>query len=304
MRAISSLLSILKLGFFILLFGFGLCLAKIANKARLPGIRIRKKSLQTGILFYHHPVCKREVILVGTTHIGETPYFAQLKQIIDQFTKQGYKILFEGVGKPTEEETSKFTPPEQEIWRMLESMLKILHVLASMLKLEYQGKDWSKIGWINTDIPIYELVTKLADYPSKNLVRSVSDTKLWKEIEEGKHQALLTWLLNIILSNIVGISIVVRYIFRFKSSLPEHIIVDERNVIALQSIESYGIDSNVVSIWGAEHLRGLARGLTQRGYQHRKTLWLEAYTARSFGIRKLWKSFMEEMEEAEETDRQ
>ncbi|MEN9342149.1 MAG: hypothetical protein RIQ54_405 [Candidatus Parcubacteria bacterium] len=265
------------------LWPFWILFDKVVNLIGVRGIRSRNGKLQTPIVFYEHPVTKRVIVFVATIHIGEPAYYADIQQCIESL--QGYKILFEGVGKLSLQEEQILTETEQDVLGQFNVVFRFTRKLAEIMSLQFQKDGFMyHSSWINTDMKFYDLIRLFAQ---RNICLIKTDHDIDELFSNQLTQDFSRWLVNVFFSRPVSTIIIstgVAFFSKNKRAL-QGLILDTRNEVAFQHISKHlDDDANIVTIWGAAHLSGIEKKLKHAGFREIDRAWFTAYTVRDYSF--------------------
>lgn len=253
--------------------------ATIINLTNRKYARVINGKLQTPVVFYEHPVTKRIVVFVSTIHIAEQSYYAALYKLISSL--EGYKILFEGVGKLTPEEKRALKKKEKEISLQFDFIFRLIRKISEMLSLQGQKEGlFYPPSWINTDIRQSELIRLFVE---QNITLIKREKQFEKLLRKKSNRSMIKWTVNKLLINLTPI-LVLSLILRRNKRAEKKLILDHRNIIAVMGINEYLKDSNIVTIWGAAHLPGIEKELLKNGFRKFRKEWFTAYTDRNYSI--------------------
>ena len=283
-------------------YPFWLVFVKIANLIGVNGIRNINGKLQTPVVFYEHPVTKRIVAFVAAIHIGEPAYYAKIQKLIDSLTLKSYKILFEGIGKMSPQEEETLTPKEQEVAKQFRFVFDLIQKIAEVMSLQLQKEGLTYASsWVNTDMKLYDLIRSFA---RKNIdLVDLNKEKNIDRLSNESGQAIMRWLINKLFNRFVPLSIIfaITTFFSKNKRLAQKLILDDRNKIAVQGINEYLRDSNIVTIWGAAHLAGIEKQLKRAGFREIRREWFTAYTVKNYSLLNIPINFTKEAANAATT---
>lgn len=197
-------------------------------------VRLRKGNAETARRTYRRN--GRSVLLIGVAHIAEKQFWDELNNFIPTL---GYDVHFEGIGKP---KTSTKIGGYAEV--------------ADFIGLLDQGRGLNyDPTWRRTDLTFAEISEALG---AKRMDRMERDAAELADIKEsGFSTRTLRKVLVVVLS--------------FMPILPNRVILDRRNGIAVKHIEDSAND--VCAIWGAAHLPGIERKLRANGWKRAEESW-------------------------------
>jgi len=264
----------------IVIFSIGFILTRlislILGYLKIGSVLSLENKILTPVIHLKNHQTDKEIVLVGMMHIGDKEYYQQVQKLIDSFL--GYKILYEGIKKLSEEEISKLSPKEVKIFKKIEKNMNDRSVIAALLRIQDQKKGLLyDPHWICTDMTLFEFIKRLLE--SKTDSMFTSETRLPKKLAKFE-KLLFAWMFDLALERMSGIMLFAKFfgLFSKKERSLEKLIVHDRNIIAINSILAHVKDFNVVSIWGAAHLPGMVKELKKNGFRQEKKSWLVAYT--------------------------
>jgi hypothetical protein len=232
--------------------------------------------LKTPVLYLEHPTTRRRIILIGVMHIGERKYYEELQLLIDTFPK--YKILYEGIGKLSPGEWEKLTEKERHIYSCIIESIKTTSLLTMLLNIQGQREGLRYDSqWIRTDMSMFEFIRKVSAY---NIASIFPKTQIsFDKKGDAVDKALTAWICDIIIMRASFLVIVMNIIgfFSTKCKKSNKLLLDERNAIALEAIFRESKSADIVSIWGAEHLKGMLKVLKRAGYVKKDKHWIVCY---------------------------
>ncbi len=286
LKALSALSTLLVVGIIcVLLFPLWKLYCWIVNLFGTDSMRIKDKNLETPVVFYQHPVTRRMIVFIAMTHIGEKSYYSRVQEIINSLT--GYIVLFEGTGKLSPEEESSLSDKERSLKVQIDSMFEAIEEFSKILFLQHQKQGLSyDTSWINTDFTTYKILQELA---KENFNFFKPERNVDRLFEDKKYHRLIRWMVNTMFTNFVALALLsapIRLISR-KKRINEKIILDDRNVEAISGISKYIQQGDVISIWGAGHMKGISKWIKENGFLEVRREWIIAYRNRNYN---LWKS--------------
>ncbi|MHA7210830.1 TraB/GumN family protein [Arthrobacter sp. MDT1-65] len=206
-------------------------------------IRLRAGNIETAKRTYQRD--SRKVTLIGVTHIADAQFWDALNYCIDGL---GCEVHFEGIGKPKGE-----------------SSLGAYGELADFLKLldQPRGLNYEK-HWKRTDLTWDELSEALGAKKLERMERSA--TKGWDALTDAKEAGVSWRTARRALVLILGLM----------PTVPNKVLLDQRNDVAVKHIEEAGAD--VCAVWGAGHLSGIGNKLRANGWTLTSEVWDVAIT--------------------------
>lgn len=260
-------------------FPFFYVYARATRHIPLSFLRFRNGSIQTPVVHFKHKETGRELLFVGTMHVGEKEYYGEVLRIINE--RPSYKVLYETVRPMSEEDKDSLNEKERNVLRLIGSFKKFQKELCRCLSIVDQSSMIpTKDSWVNSDISMRELIYLLAKHDVK---LGVDESKIDWFFENGNQAR---WVLAGALRNIVPLGIIVGLASLIIPSfrIENEIILNFRNDIAIEHIRRIAND-DIVLTWGAAHLPGIANGLKTLGYREVKKEWLSAYKDRKYFLR-------------------
>lgn len=222
-------------------------------------IRLRRGNLQVATHAYYNPMTGRHFRLIGVCHMGSSRFWENTQNYIlglqTLFPKA--EVHFEGVLNDVD---FGATPAKGETDNIA--------ILAGALGLRYQreglthGKDW-----IRTDLSMSQILDKLQD-PEKFMKQHrdayVAAGEAVEAIKEFPWFAVLfRWILRYVLPPAVLFP---------RDTDNSRVIIDERNRYAVSAMVMTGTD--IITLWGAGHLKGMRKILEHSGYELLHTDWV------------------------------
>lgn len=239
------------------------------------------RSLKTPIVFLENPDTGREVVLVGMMHVGGGQYFKDVQGVIDSLSK--HRILFEAVGKLSAQERKKLNKREKKILNQFETMSKNSDIFREFIGFQDQRKGLAyDSSWVRTDMDMFALIKKFSHARINPISTGTKKGKLNKFFKgsDSSDRAITKWLLGYLLTLLPLFLILSRlmcFVMR-RSRLTYQVIIEERNLIAVNGIARYTEVSNIVSIWGAAHLPGMIKLLGKLGFREVQRKWITVFT--------------------------
>lgn len=262
----------------LILYPFWQLFAWTVNLVGVKGIRNTSGNIETPVVFYEHPETKRRVVFIATIHLAEAKYFAALQQLIRSLS--GYKILFEGVGKLSPQEKRALTEKERGVAKQFDYIFVIVREIGEMMSLQYQKEGLAyEPSWVNNDIRMYNLVQLFAQHDIRLLKKEMDFDKLFGD---ESAQLFTRWFVNKLFGQFVPVSVIVGILsfFSRNNRLAKKCILETRNEEAIRGINVHLAEGDVVTIWGAAHLRGIEKRLKQTGFREVRREWFTAYHVR------------------------
>ncbi len=255
--------------------------AWLVNSIGVKGIRNKNGRLETAVVFYHHPKTKKQVVFIATLHLAEREYYAALQQRITALP--GHQILFEGVGKLSAQEEQALTEKEHSVAKHFDDIFGWMRKIGELMSLQYQKEGLTyDSSWINTDIRLSELIRSFARH-------DIYLTNQEKKIDSlfcNESAQFTKWFINKLFSRFVPGAVLIdalAFLSR-KKRLAKKFILDARNTKAVRGINEHLKNGNIVTIWGAAHIRGIERELKRSGFRAVRREWFAAYHVRDYNL--------------------
>lgn len=249
---------------------------------RLPyaGLRVRRGHVETAIHTFRRMEDGRTITLIGTQHVGEPDYFAELRKVIDEVTAAGAVVHWDLLrGKSADAEAAAQTSAERAAFGELNR--ETLDTTPNTPKRI--GLGWVRQveglppgpDWVNTDVTAVDMVRLLGPVRASRRRPSVGARML--ETVIAKYEADL--------SDANRRFVQACYYSQLKKSVRRRArgIADpvraavvgtwrECNAVAVALAET----RDVVMVWGAGHLAGFAAILLRNGFGLASTRWVFA----------------------------
>jgi len=232
-------------------------------------LRVSRHRVRTAVWTLVHPITGRTVTLAGTMHIGDTAYFRALSVLLNGLAVGGAEIHVEGIARRDGEHLSRRERnrlAEAETWNDAETA----GAAVKLLRLQSQGVELRlPEGARNIDLSHAELLRRVGwrNYRRLFAVPAAAPAS-------------------------AGFGPVVRAAIRFqlrhshgldalRSLRPRNrrvnrVVMGERNRCAFDGATDALNRSDVVLVWGTDHLPGLADLFTAEGYRLSGEAWFEA----------------------------
>jgi len=232
------------------------------------GLRVAGRRVETAVWTLRHPRTGRTATLVGTMHIGDARYFDELSEMLAGLAAGGAEVHLEGIAhreddRVTEWERARLA--EAKGWRNPETS----GTAVTLLRVESQS---------------------LLRLPEETRNIDLSHAELLRRLGWGAYRRLFA--LGPTTLPGPGLAPIVRAAIRFqlrhsrglellRSTRPgsrrvNRVVIDERNAVAFAGAADALERRDVVLVWGADHLPGLARLFARAGYRPLAERWLSA----------------------------
>ncbi|HEU5114907.1 MAG TPA: hypothetical protein VFT82_04035 [Candidatus Paceibacterota bacterium] len=268
-------------------------LTKVLGWFKIGDVIAVKDTLMTPTVTLVHPKTGRKVVIIGVMHMGRPGYFEEIQKAIEKLS--GYKVLFEGVGRLTDEEKAGLTPDERRIFDQFDAAMKSRNVIQILLGLSGQTDDLKyDPSWIRTDMRMIDFIRRF-DEAKVDPFPTMKVSTLQKLLEKETESKLFAWVFDLILFRLPALFFCFDLVGRFrkKESVRKQVILDERNAIAVDGILRESVSADVVTIWGAAHLPGMIARLRAAGFRKTAKTWMPVYERRKGLLGEFWKSFRE-----------
>lgn len=292
MKILKGILGITAFLFIAIFLFFLKIISYLMGILRIGSVLCLNQKILVPVIHMYNPLTHKRVILIGVMHIANKEYYQKIQQIVDALN--GYKILYEGLGKITVAEELLLSNDEKNLYEKMQRVMQHRTIIAALLKIQGQ-RDGLRYddSWINTDMSLFSFIKKIHER-KLNLFKSENDFKV--DFKKKSDHLGLVWMLDIVFMRMSAIMLLSNLFsfFSTKKRKENQLIVKERNAIALSGIFKEVKDSNVVSIWGAAHLPGMVHELKKAGFKQKEKHWFVAYTAPKGRFKNFFNSFDEE----------
>ncbi len=231
-------------------------------------MRIRGSRVATAVRTLVHPRTHRVVTLVGTMHIGEARYFEELSAVVEGLSASGAEVHVEGISHRYDDYMRKWERNclvAADGWAHPETI-----GAATSLGVESQGVrmrlpeearniDLSHVellrgvGWDNYRRLFAPRLAEPSGRRAGPVVRRAISF-------EFRHRGALDRLRSL----------------RGRHRTMNQVVIRDRNRIAFAGAVEALARGDVVLVWGADHLPGLARLFSLQGFHLRRETWFEA----------------------------
>jgi hypothetical protein len=231
-------------------------------------IRITGNRLSTAVRTFVHPRTARIVTLVGTMHIGEAGYFEELSSLLDGLAAGGAEVHVEGIHD--REDRSMRSWERNYLAAAYSWAHPETSGAAAFLGVDSQG-DRLRLpaDARNVDLSHVELLRRVG----RNNYRHLFGPPLADPSASGggpvmravmrfelRHRGTLNRL----------------RLLRGRNRKVQQVVIRDRNRVAFAAAVESLVRRDVVLVWGADHLPGLARLFALQGYHLRREQWLDA----------------------------
>jgi hypothetical protein len=259
---------------------------------RVTGIlRVRHRTLQTPVARYRHRGSGRVVTLVGTMHIGEKTYYERLHALVSGLEAAGASVHYEWIRPAAEEEWAAASDSERALrpgmWKDQDR--------AALAACRYLG--WipqpfplgNAASWHNSDLTDLELIRRAGPGIVRERQRAAEEADFTDDELEMMLGAGMTVYTRLLALDRFGLlqRLAKRVALGDQRLDIDGVAIGERNRTALAALPPGG---DVVLLWGAGHLPGLATGLRNAGYRRQSIEWVTVGTvpALQASARAIW----------------
>lgn len=224
--------------------------------------RTRPVGLQTATDTYTNG--PKTVVVIGVTHVATREYWDHLNRTLADLEADGYQVQYETV------KCDIPNPPPNPL---------PLREIATLLDLTYQaaaeGMTRPPDHWVNADMPLSQI---LADADPAQLQAAYDDggakgADILKTLQETPlARRLFRWIL------VRALPVAERLVGATPYGVPKATIIDARDAIAATHALTH--PGNVVTVWGAGHLKGIGKHLRAAGYKRTTRTWATSIPAR------------------------
>ncbi|MDQ7907585.1 hypothetical protein RB614_23985 [Phytohabitans sp. ZYX-F-186] len=238
-----------------------------------PGVRIRRRQLQTAVRHFRHRRDGRRITLVATIHCALPVYFTELKHLICQIEQTGAAVYCEGLDRFVGPPEPDPTPAEQQIldrWNQQDADNADRRAQRHGYVTQRHLLDHP--SWRNVDLPARGMVrlvglddmrqwlddhrTAAAEDPHAELASQVSDLTFWREMASRR-----------------------RRIQRRVAAREHPRLYARRRQIILERLHAQAVDQDIVAVNGCGHHWAMCADLRAHGYRQTGVSW---HTARPF----------------------
>jgi len=238
-------------------------------------VRVRRGVLQTPVIRYRHRHTGRTVTLVGTAHVGEASYYDRLHAMVTRLEAAGAVVCYEWIGPAAAEEWAVASAGERAARDVSRAMGE------ATFRRVCRSLGWAEQGevfrfapsWRNVDMTDLELVRLARPETLRGLREAFGD--VWgSSLTQDRADAFAGAAAGVVF-RLVSLDWfdLLRHITTWDDASRQfnRVEVEERNAHALANLPA---GADVVLLWGAGHLPGLAAGLKQAGHRRQGTTWM------------------------------
>lgn len=221
----------------------------------MKSIRIRRGDLQVATHSFYNPITGRHFRIIGVCHLADEYFWHTTQNTIETFRRLLPKaeVHYEGVLPDHHKEKPK---PDNTFSEFSEA-----------IGLVYQPDGLTyRPDWIRTDLTMTQILAKL-EKPEKFIDSQKKVKEALRDMTEAIEDipGVATWI-----RRVMRYAIPYAHVFGRRSN-EYSVVIDVRNRHAVSTMVSTGTD--IITLWGAEHLKGIAKILTNCGYEHLHTTW-------------------------------
>lgn len=232
-------------------------------------VRVRGGRVEAPAVEYQHPCTGRRVALVGTVHVADTAYWQAIQELVSSRQRAGYRVCYEHVRPLTEAESAALTDAQRELARQMEVASRAVLSLCKATGLVYQRDGLAyRDSWINTDMSQAELIDALADAGVDSFLPGLEE-ELKRLAGRRWVKVLGPWLFDRVLECLPLLSV----LGTTRHREWKRVVVDVRSEIGVRGALREAESADVVSIWGAGHVRGMSLLLERAGYRRVARRW-------------------------------
>ena len=242
--------------------------------------RTRRGNLQTAVDTYRRG--DRTIVLVGTIHAADRDYFLDLTRLVDDHEARGYDIQFEAI-RPIPAD-SDATDEE----RALAARLKTISSFGLLAEFAGLAGQYDVLPprrhWTPTDIDRLTMIRGLRD-PAEFADTLEQMRDMLVELDDLPPVIVPAFrrIIRAVLRNLPRIAHVQDAIARRRGDRdPVHMFTDGVVTAGRDRAAADGAlnaDGDVVALWGAAHIPGIAAHLTAAGFRLESTTWTTAIRA-------------------------
>jgi hypothetical protein len=222
-------------------------------------VRLVRGQVQTSIRRYAHPDTGRQVMVVGTHHVGRPGYFGALRAVIDAAEAAGAVVHSEGSSR-VPFDTADITAEERQL-------------LAELERYQELGeRRIRELGWVGQVEGLgYPPQWHIVDLSNVDIIRRLGGDTVREYIGRmsrmlGPHddpRALDRMLLRIAVGT--RLTMTDRHVVRLgRRDRAAAVLLGDRDKVALEGVRA--TDRDAVLVWGAGHMPGLGAGLVEQGF--------------------------------------
>jgi pheromone shutdown protein TraB len=232
-------------------------------------LRLTGNHVRTAVWTLVHPATGRTVILVGTMHIGDATYFRNLTELLAGLAAGGAEIHVEGIARRDGDCLSEWEEDrlaEAGTWDDAETT----GAAVNLLSLESQSVHLHlPDGTRNVDLSHVELLRRVGWDDYRRLFASPPEAPATPGFGPVARTAIRFQLRHSRMIEALSS-------LRPRNRRVNRVVIGERNRRAFEGATEALTRGDVVLVWGADHLPGIARLFTAAGYRLGHEAWSEA----------------------------
>lgn len=234
-------------------------------------LKVLDNKLYTPVVGYRRD--GSEVTTIGAIHIGSQDYYRRLQEEVSKH-KEGF---FEGIKPLT---NGARIPPDKEVYLPgLQKLGEAYRTFAGYLGMRFQQDALTYGDWQNADMTLEQLIAVAPSRVLRSLSRMKDMLEKFEAVHKNHPEELARYIKGgalTMLSNRFLQYIAMRLIF---GSLGYKAIVEQRNrkLFDVMQPRLDSEDDEFGVIYGARHLDGIDRHLTQNGFTREGNFWVAAW---------------------------
>lgn len=223
-------------------------------------------SFETATWELNNPASGRRLVLVGMMHLGEEEYFEETSKQLETFSAKGYALHYERLKEASEKDVAGLSPKLKVNFERLRSQAKNAShsKAASVLKLAYQKESLSyPANAENVDITDLDLFLSMGHERASKIFEAMNVAQM--EVQEARKMLILAFRMH-------GIQTLLAKITPQGRAMHQ-VVLRDRNAHAVQAAKTTLETSNLVLVWGADHLPGLIKTFQAAGFKIEHSYW-------------------------------
>ena len=234
-----------------------------------------ERRLSTAVWTLTHPRTGRTVTLIGTMHVGDDGYFAAMSTLVEELAATGAEIHVEGISHRHDNAmrgwelnclAAAYSWEDPETFGAAATLQVGSQGASLRLPEGVRNNDLShvdllrRIGWANYRRLFAPPLAEMPAVAAGRLARFGAEVARAAIRFRVRHRRTISRVKAI----------------RGRNRMVNRVVIAERNRIAFAGAVEALSDRDVVLIWGADHLPGLARLFALQDYTLSETRWLDA----------------------------
>lgn len=234
-------------------------------------MRIRTVSgdLQVAVDTYHRAKDGRRITLVGMVHVADRRFFDRVQMLVAKRESAGAVVHYERIRPITDESA---TDAELALAVRLRK-LGDHALLADLVGLQMQTRSLQyQRHWANTDMTVLQLLRTMpepADWVA-GMERAATSLDDMDDQQRRDAKRVVGWIVR----HLPLVSRLTAWKRGGQGRRQARVLIDARNQVAIDAALTE--TREVVALWGAAHLPGIAAGLEREGFRRVSTKWLTA----------------------------